>query len=342
MREKNRRENFGMKKILITGLCAVLLSALLPVTAFAREVLVGGQAVGIQLHTQGVMVVGLAEIETAEGPRSPAADAGFRPGDRIVRIGEREVVTAADFLAAVATLEGEAAPVTAERGGKSVCMMIRPALSREGQWMLGMWLRDGLSGVGTLTFYDPASGVYGALGHAVNDEETGARLTLGSGSITEMQIVGVVPGLPGTPGELSGCADVGAVLGSVEKNTDKGIFGHASAALEGRTMETGEIRPGPATILATVQGREVREYGVQIDRVYSEGGGHRVLLTVTDPALKELTGGIVQGMSGSPILQDGKLVGAVTHVFVNSPERGYGLGIDEMLAEAGLAQERAA
>ncbi len=307
-----------MKRTISTTLCAALLTALLPVTALAREVQVGGQAVGIQLHTQGVMVVALAEIETAEGRRSPAADAGFRAGDLIVRIGEREVVTAADFLAAVAALEGRSAPVTAQRSGKNVCMMVQPVLSTDGQWMLGMWLRDGVSGVGTLTFFDPDSGVYGALGHGVSDEETGARLPVGSGSITDVQIVDVVPGLPGTPGELSGCADAARVLGSVEKNTDKGIFGHASAAPAGRSIEIGEIRPGAATILATVQGREVREFTVQIDRVYSENGSRRVLLTVTDPALKALTGGIVQGMSGSPILQEGKLVGAVTHVSVTT------------------------
>ena len=331
-----------MKKIMMTGLFAALLSALLPLTAFARELQVGGQAVGIQLHTRGVLVVALAEIETADGPRSPAGEAGFRVGDLIVRVGEREVATAADFLDAVAATQGASAAVTALRAGKSVCMMVQPALSREGQWMLGLWLRDGVTGVGTLTFFDPDSGVFGALGHAVNDEDTGTRLPVGSGSITDVQIVDVVPGLPGSPGELSGCADVGRVLGQVEENTEQGIFGHAAAALAGRSVETGAMRPGPATILATVQGREVREYTVQIDRVYSENGARRALLTVTDPALKALTGGIVQGMSGSPILQDGKLVGAVTHVFVNSPERGYGLGIDEMLAAAGLSAERAA
>ena len=326
-----------MKKLWITGLLALLLTAALPATAFAREVLVGGQAVGIRLETQGVVVVALAEIETAEGRVSPAAEAGFRAGDVIVQIGEREVRSAADFLGAVAALDGQSAPVTALRGGKSVCMMIEPALSSDGQWMLGMWLRDGLSGVGTVTFYDPASGLFGALGHAVKDEESGALLPIDGGSITDMQIVDVVPGLPGTPGELSGCADAARMLGSVEKNTETGIYGHAAEAPLGRLVETGQIHTGPATILATVQGREVGEYAAQIDRVYNEGGVQRVLLTVTDPALRELTGGIVQGMSGSPILQDGRLVGAVTHVFVNNPERGYGLGIENMLAEAGLA-----
>ena len=331
-----------MKKWIMTGLCAALLTALLPAAAFAQELLVGGQAVGIELETQGVVVVALSEVETAEGSRAPAEEAGFKEGDVIVQIGERPVASAADFLAAVAALEGAAAPVTAQRGGQTVCMMIRPALSLDGHWMLGLWLRDGLTGIGTLTFCDPISGVYGALGHAVTDENSGALLPIGGGSISEMQVTGVVPGLPGAPGELSGGTEPGRVLGSVEKNTEHGIFGHVEVSPETRLAETGEIRPGPAVILATVQGSQIGEYAVQIDRVYSEGGAHRVLFTVTDPALREQTGGIVQGMSGSPILQDGRLVGAVTHVFVNCPEKGYGLGIEEMLSEAGLRDDHAA
>ena len=331
-----------MKKWICTGLCSLLLTALLPTAAFAQELLVGGQAVGIELSTRGVVVAGLAEIETAEGKRSPAADAGFRAGDVIVQVGDREVGSAADFLAAVAALEGKAAPVTALRDGRSLCLMVQPVLSSEEQWMLGMWLRDGVSGIGTLTFSDPDSGVYGALGHAVSDEESGAALPLGSGSITDAQIVDVVPGTPGAPGELSGCADSGKVLGSVEKNTDKGIYGHVTAPLTGQAAEIGEVTPGPATIRATVQGRETRDYAVRIDRVYTESGCQRVLFTVTDDSLRAATGGIVQGMSGSPILQEGKLVAAVTHVFVNSPERGYGIGIRDMLDEAGLVWDEAA
>ncbi len=304
-----------MKNFIMTGLCAALLTALLPGAAFAQELLVGGQTVGIELETQGVVVVALSEVETAEGSRAPAEEAGFREGDVIVQIGERPVANAADFLAAVAALEGEAAPVTAQRGEQTVCMMVRPALSLDGRWMLGLWLRDGLTGIGTLTFCDPISGVYGALGHAVNDENSGALLPIGGGSISEMEVTGVVPGLPGAPGELSGTEE-GRQLGSVEKNTEHGIFGHVEVSPDSRLAETGEIHPGPATILATVQGSRIGEYAVQIDRVYSDGGTRRVLFTVTDPALREATGGIVQGMSGSPILQNGRLVGAVTHVSV--------------------------
>ena len=278
----------------------------------------GGQAVGIRVETPGVMVVGLASVETAEGSRSPAADAGFQAGDIVIRIGETEIGNAAEFLDAVAALEGADAEVTALRGDRTVCLRVQPALSNEEQWRLGMLLRDGVSGVGTLTFCDPESGVYGALGHAVSDEESGAALPLESGSITEAQIVDVIPGSQGSPGELSGCSDAGRVLGDVELNSDKGIYGQLRLHPGGRTAEIGEMQPGPATIRCTLEGREIGEYAVQIDRVYTEGGCRRAMLTVTDPALCERTGGIVQGMSGSPILQDGRLVGALTHVSVTT------------------------
>lgn len=331
-----------MKKWISGALLALSLLFGVPTAAFAQELVVGGQAVGIRVETPGVMVVGLASVETAEGVCSPAAEAGFQAGDLVVQIGAREIHSAADFLDAVAALQGEAAEVTALRGEETVTLSVQPALSNEEQWMLGMLLRDGVSGIGTLTFCDPDSGAFGALGHAVSDEESGAALPLESGSITDAQIVDVVPGTQGKPGELNGCADTALVLGDVEQNTDKGIYGRLQLRMAGRVAETGQIVPGPASILCTVQGHEVEEYAVQVDRVYSEGGSRRAILTVTDPVLCERTGGIVQGMSGSPILQDGKLVGALTHVFVADPRRGYGISIQDMLAEAGLAAADAA
>lgn len=323
-----------MKKTIITALMCLALVSAMPTAAYAMELMVGGQPVGIQLNTDGVMVAGLASIETAEGKKSPAADAGFRQGDIIIKIGERKVSCAADFIDAVAALNGQSAPVTALRDGKTVEMTVQPVLSSENQWMLGMWLRDGISGIGTLTFCDPDTGVYGALGHSVNDEDSGVILPLGDGSISSAQIVGVVPGSQGAPGELTGAADTGKILGSVEKNTEKGIYGHSYVSLGGKVVETGKIQTGSASIISTVSGSEPREYAVEINRVYSESGCTRVMLTVTDPELCAATGGIVQGMSGSPILQNGCLVGAVTHVFVNDPTKGYGISIQDMLETA--------
>ena len=287
-----------MKKTIITALICLALVSAMPTAAYAMELMVGGQPVGIQLNTDGVMVAGLASIETAEGKKSPAADAGFRQGDIIIKIGERKVSCAADFIDAVAALNGQSAPVTALRDGKTVEMRVQPVLSGENQWMLGMWLRDGISGIGTLTFCDPDSGIYGALGHSVNDEDSGVILPLGDGSISSAQIVGVVPGSQGAPGELTGAADTGKILGSVEKNTEKGIYGHSYVSLGSKVVETGKIQTGSASIISTVSGSEPKEYAVEINRVYSESGCTRVMLTVTDPELCAATGGIVQGMGG--------------------------------------------
>ena len=304
--------------MIMSALGALTLIVGLPVCAMAQELTLGGQPVGIELQTEGVTVAGFAEVPTAEGPRSPAKDAGICEGDRIVGIAGHRVDSAEDFVAAVGELQGEAAELTLRRGDESRTVSVEPAYSTDGQWMLGLWLRDQSSGIGTLTFYDPASGVYGALGHGVTDETSGRTQEIRGGQITDAQIVDVRPGSPGVPGELSGCADRGCVLGDIEKNTDKGIYGAACAALGEGSAEVGTPAPGPASILTTLEGRSVRAYQVEISRVYTEEGAQRMLLTVTDPLLRELAGGIVQGMSGSPILQDGKIVGAVTHVLVTT------------------------
>ena len=326
-----------MKKLCFSVCAALTLLLGVRAAAFAQELTVGGQAVGIELSTQGVVVEGMADIDTAEGTRSPAREAGFQKGDVIVQIDEQAVSSASEFLSAVGALEGKEAMVTVLRGGEESCLRVAPVLSRQQQWMLGLWLRDRISGIGTLTFSDPLNGTYGALGHAVSDAETGETLPLGSGNITDAQVVAIVPGEEGKPGELSGCADSAHPLGTVSQNTDRGIYGLLTQALEGRRMETGEMHPGSATILSTVHGREVGEYQVQIDRVYQEDGCTRALLTVTDPVLCGLTGGIVQGMSGSPIVQNGRLVGAITHVFVDNPRKGFGISIQDMLDIAGKA-----
>lgn len=326
------------KKIAAALLCALVFAAT-PCAAWAEELLVGGQAVGIEISADGVIVSGFSTVETADGEVSPAEEAGFRPGDLIVEINGCAIRTAEDLIAAVARLGGDEASVAVERGGKRVRLSVRPALSPSGQWLLGMWLRDGVSGVGTITFIEPESGLYGALGHSVNDENTGQSVPLREGRICAAEIVGVNPGTPGTPGELSGSSESGASIGSVEKNTPAGIFGHISAISGGRLLQTGQIRTGAASIVSTLSGHETREYAVEIDRVYTDGGRTRALLTVTDASLVSGAGGIVQGMSGSPIIQDGSIVGAVTHVFVNDPRRGFAIGIYDMLGAAnGTAQ----
>ena len=292
--------------------------AALPVTAFAQELIVGGEAVGIRVRTEGVLVSGTAPVDTAEGQRSPAADAGIREGDRILQVDGRDLHGAAELIAAVGEAGGAQVELTLQREGEKLCLWIAPALSTEGRWMLGMWLRDTVTGIGTVTFCDPETGVYGALGHSITDEDLGSVIPLEDGGIYEAQITGVSPGAPGEPGALNGEFGGGAMLGSVEHNSALGIYGVADRPLGSFTAETGQVQPGPAVILATVEGREVRRFQVQVNRVFREDGREQLMFSVTDPELRSLTGGVVQGMSGSPILQEGKLVGAVTHVLVTT------------------------
>lgn len=330
-----------MKKAVITTLFSLFLAAALPTAAYAQELVVGGQVVGIQISTEGVMVAGVAAVETAEGSKSPASDAGLKKGDFIIAVNGKKVQGTGELVAAVGAQQGKSLELTVLREGKTMKLTVQPALSKENQWMLGMWLRDGISGIGTVTFSDPSTGIYGALGHGISDFDTGTAVPLKEGSISDAEIVSITRGAPGAPGELNGCADVGRVLGSVDKNTEHGIYGRAYVSLGSRVVETGEISTGEATIISTISGRQTAEYKVEINKVYGDGDGQHVMLTVTDPELRAQTGGIVQGMSGSPILQNGKLVGAVTHVFVNDPTKGYGISIQDMLKSAGIVEKAA-
>ena len=330
-----------MKKIILTGLWSLFLLCSAAGGARAQELVVGGQAVGIQISTDGVVVAGFCPVETAEGAVSPSEDAGLRPGDLICGADGRTVTDAADLIAALENA-GEEIELKVRRGTQELQMPVAPASGEEGRPMLGILLRDGLNGIGTLTFCDPDSGVFGALGHSITDSETGLAIPLREGSITEAQIVSVRPGTAGAPGELDGVSDLSRVLGCVERNTEVGIFGRVRTALSGRSAEIGLIAAGPASILSTIEGREAREYAVEVNRIYRDADGTHAMFSVTDPALLGRTGGIVQGMSGSPILQNGRLVGAVTHVFVSDSTRGYAVSIQDMLRAAGLAMDKAA
>ena len=319
-----------IKKIAGFFLAAVFILTV-SAAAMAQELIPGGKALGIKLTTDGVMVAEVTGVETDNGTLSPAEDAGIQKGDIITRIGAQKISTADDFISAAGALNGEKISVTVERSGKAHQFNVQPVMSLDGTWKLGLMLRDGISGVGTLTFYDPETGIYGALGHSISDSDTGSTLPLGNGSIYDAEVTGIVPGEVGTPGALDGSTDEAALLGDIQINCGCGIFG--AAEFDGKPIETGEIKTGKATIYCTLSGDTVSEYQIEVRRVYENDEMRTVLLTVTDPALIEQTGGIVQGMSGSPIIQEGKLVGAVTHVFVNDPTSGYGISIQDMLEQ---------
>ena len=240
----------------------------------------------------------------------------------------------------MARLAGTKAELTVQRGGRTQSVSVAPAVEADGSARLGLWLREGIAGIGTVTYVDPQSGAFGALGHGVNDAASGALLPLEDGSVCRAQVVDIIKGVAGEPGELAGSFEAGDTVGELEINSSSGIFGCMEGAfLRGGealpVAEPQEIRNGPAKIRSCVSGQTVAEYDVQITRTgMVAGDGRDLMIRVTDPELLALTGGIVQGMSGSPIIQDGKLVGAVTHVLVNDPTTGYGIFIENMLDAA--------
>ena len=302
-----------------------------PVSAVTQRMLVPvGRVIGLELRDDTVTVAAFAD--GAYG----AKVAGLQIGDRLLRIDGCDIHCAEDVLKAMEQGR-EQVQLVVLRDGKEKAINLTPMHTPEGR-RLGIYLRQGVTGIGTVTFYDPETMIFGALGHGVNDGK-GALLQMRSGSVYDANVVSVKKGCPGQPGQLRGAVTARAALGRLEKNTARGVFGHmdlpeAKDAIP--VAEAGTVKTGHAVIRSTVQGNSVREYSVEILRIYADkrADGRNFLLRVTDPALLEATGGIVQGMSGSPIIQHGKLVGAITHVLVNDPTTGYGIFIENMLDAA--------
>ncbi len=321
------------------GLAASVIAALLlSSAAWAAEpgtpLVPVGEAVGISVRTRGVMVSELSEFETGSGKVSPAKDAGLMPGDVITAIDGVEFDSAAG-MSELLDKSGGTVTITYTRGNETRRATLSPYRDGDGAY-LGVWVRDSLTGIGTVTYYDPGSGEYGALGHSIADSATGAIVPVGEGKILDADVTGVTKSRAGSPGQLGGCFDFSSVLGSIDENCAVGIFGRANGELCGYdavpTAASNEVEPGKAQIISDASGTR-RAYDVEITRVYrGNDDGRDMMLKVTDPDLLALTGGIVQGMSGSPILQNGKLIGAVTHVLINNPEKGYGVFLENMLS----------
>ena len=321
----------------VTAVTAVWLGAAVPVSALAAQLIPVGCAVGIEVDVDGVLVEQLRSVETLEGTAEPAKAAGLKEGDIILKVNGEDVDDLEEFAEELREHEGQTLTLTVMREAKTFTCELTPARDKNGEYRLGLWLRDKVAGIGTVTYYDPKSGEYGALGHGINDPESGTLIPITKGKTFDASVVDVVQGKSGDPGELTGSFDTGAVFGTVAGNTVYGIFG-SCGGVSGDVMETaaqGEAKVGEARILSTVDGSEPKLYDIRIDKIRRSGGEERYQLTVTDPELLNITGGVVCGMSGSPIIQDGKLVGAVTHVLVNDPTRGYGIFIENMLEAAG-------
>ncbi|MBQ7000998.1 MAG: PDZ domain-containing protein [Oscillospiraceae bacterium] len=321
-----------MKRFFSAIALAVVLLVSLPVQAEAAELLIPvGRIIGLQLQND---IITVAAYDDALG--SGAREAGLKIGDEILKIDSREVSCAEDVRSALRTC-GETVALTVRRGSRLDTIEMEPQQTEDGP-RLGVYLRQGIAGIGTVTFYDPETGTFGTLGHGVSDAR-GALLQMTRGSAYGADILSVKKGKSGEPGQLKGSAQGPEPFGTLLRNTPQGVFGITKQGWKGEPMPVAayaEISTGPAVIRSQVAGDSVQEYSVELLKIYPEtrSDGRNFLLRITDPALLETTGGIVQGMSGSPIIQDGKLVGAVTHVLVNDPTRGYGIFIENMLTAA--------
>ncbi len=321
------------------------LFGVIPVRTFTvqtptKTVAAGGQAVGVVLKTSGVQIVGFEPIDTADGALCPAAEAGLTEGDMIVSLNGEEITDAASLSRLCAAADG-ACILSCRRDGAPFSVSVTPAVDRFGEKHLGVWVRDSTSGIGTLSFYDPDTGAFAALGHGVNDVDTQKLIAPATGFLTPAQIVRVRKGGGKTAGELVGrfSTEQADAIATVSRNTVFGISGTLTAqpASERRLYEIAPCKAahkGDAYILSTVDG-EVAAYAVRVIRVdmQSSPDTQGMMIEITDPDLLRKTGGIVQGMSGSPLIQDGRLIGVVTHVFLNDPARGYCLYAEWMEQE---------
>ncbi len=304
------------------------------------KVAAGGQAIGVVLHTNGVQIVGFEKIETARGAVCPAASAGLKEGDMICAVNGETVTDSECFAALCETAEG-GCTLSCLRDGSPFTVTVTPIKGADGVPRIGAWVRDGTSGIGTLSFFDPHTGVFAALGHGVTDVDTQKLIAPATGFLTKATILRVRKGNGGTAGELIGQFSLNEddAIATVECNTAFGIGGRMYRD-DDRDLRTVGIAPsgaahkGNATILSTVDG-EMREYAVRVIRidVQSSPNTQGMMIEITDPLLLEKTGGIVQGMSGSPLLQDGRLIGVVTHVFLNQASRGYCMYAEWMAEE---------
>ena len=291
-----------------------------------------GHTVGIKLFSRGVLVVKLTE------GGCPAKSCGLKTGDVILECGGTVVTSTEQFQSLLqAAADGET-ELEVRRNGGSMTLSVSPEANEQGVYCIGAWVRDSMAGIGTMTYYDPETGEFGALGHGITDVDTALLMPFSNGSILPSTVKAVRRGEAGSAGELRGDFNLTENLGELTANTACGVFGvmESGEYVDGAALPVGEARIGEAVIRSNVEGDETREYAIEILKVTADSpDGRDLVLSVTDPELIAKTGGIVQGMSGSPILQNGRIVGAVTHVLINDPTRGYGIFIENMLEAAG-------
>lgn len=319
------------------------------------ELIPGGHSIGVTLQTKGVLVVGFAPIINEQGQElHPARDSGIEVGDIILEVNGEKALN--DFQVAKIIdnkcKEKEKIDLLVKHKGSIISKIIEPVFCGETQrYRVGLYIRDEAAGVGTLTFIDPKTQIFGALGHVISDVDTNDQIELREGKIVESTIYAIEKGTRGDPGEKIGSFMLeSSISGKIEKNTSSGIFGNTEQEITNPlfngTLPVGwkkEIQNGSAKIYTVINDNKIEEFDITIEKIMVHRNDNKnMIIRVTDPELIEKTGGIVQGMSGSPIIQNGKIIGAVTHVFVNDSTRGYGVFIERMLEDSGVLKDIAA
>jgi len=309
-----------------------------------RRVVPGGHSIGVLLESRGIMVVGFAPILDSNGNKHyPARDKGIEIGDLIFRVDGKSISGENELARIIDEQKGKPVTISIKRRDKFINLQITPiACAETNRYRIGLFVRDGIVGVGTLSFWDPNTSEFAALGHIIVDADTRQSIDVLRGKIVSASIQAIKRGKPGQPGEKIGIFNENSkIAGNINKNTYYGIYGQTDGPIKNPlfnyAMEVGyahQVKEGKAEILTVVNGEDVERFAIEIEKVYPErNNGKGMVIRVTDPRLLSITGGIIQGMSGSPIIQDSRIVGAVTHVFLNDPERGYGIFMDNMLSE---------
>ncbi len=297
-----------------------------------------GRTVGVSLDTKGLLVLGTGEVCVSGNETVEPCRGLLKTGDLLLEADGKALINKETFIDVVSQSDGEKIDVVLERKGEQKHVALSPVYSQTEQaFKLGVWVRDSIQGIGTITFYDPKTNKFGALGHGVYDVDTGELMIIKNGTLISSELTDIVKGKKGEPGELTGIIQREKELGEVEKNTEVGIFGTLNQTNDyiGTALPIGlkqEVKIGKAEILSNIEGEDVEKFEIEIESI-GKGSGKDMMIRITDKRLLDKTGGIVQGMSGSPIIQNGQLIGAVTHVLVNDPEQGYGTFIETMLQE---------
>jgi stage IV sporulation protein B len=310
------------------------------------KLMAGGHSIGIKLHEEGVIVVGYYYLQDNERLFSPAEEGGLQIGDVLIFVNDNKL-NDIDKAAEIIKKESQKGKLSfkVKRNGQLLTIVVNPYLCPDtGEYCIGSYIRDTAAGVGTLTFYDPEKKYYGALGHVITELDSNAKVQIDDGQIVRADIINIKKAQRGQPGEKAGIFREGRdIVGTIEKNTYFGIFGRLQNMKDCITPYPDplpvalafQVEKGPAEILTVIRGNKIESFAIEIEKTTNQNkpGDRGIIIRIVDEELLEAAGGIVQGMSGSPIIQNGKLVGAVTHVFINDPTRGYGIYAEWMIQE---------